>query len=211
MRRIVRRRSHPVLFRLAIVLLLVAICIVVGDMLMRPTVSALAANRAEFYASQLVAEAVEGVLEQQPSLLDGLVAVAARQDGSVTSIQVDAAVANRLKSAVELAINRAFAPAADNALLIPFGTLTGWQLLSGVGPSVRIGVGMLGSPAVEMRHELASAGINQTVHRVQLVVSVQVEALLPFYTVSARSDTQYLAAETVVVGDVPQFYAGLGE
>ncbi len=210
MRRIVRRRSHPVLFRVIVALLLVAICIVVGDMLMRPTMSALAANRAEFYASQLVAEAVEGVLDRQPSLLDGLVAVAAKQDGSVTSIQVDAAAANRLKSAVELAINKAFAPTANNALLIPFGTLTGWHLLSGIGPVVQIGVSMLGAPAIDLHHELVSAGINQTVHRVQLEISVQVEALLPFYTVTACSDTQYLAAETVVVGDVPQFYAGLG-
>ena len=68
---------------------------------------------------------------------------------------------------------------------------------------------LAGSPQVNWESALEEGGINQTVHRVRLTVCVKVSAMLPGMTVEAESQTSYLAAETVIVGQVPQFFAGL--
>ena len=51
-----------------------------------------------------------------------------------------------------------------------------------------------------------SAGINQTLHRILVQIKVDISAIIPGYTASGTIDTQFVIAETVIVGNVPEAY-----
>ena len=54
--------------------------------------------------------------------------------------------------------------------------------------------------------EFSEAGINQTLHRILLEVSVDVSAIIPGYTTSVDVTTNFVVAETVIVGSIPDSY-----
>lgn len=201
------RRKTGRLFRFMVFLLALAIGIVLLDMRARPELCRLAQNKAQQLAGQLAAQAVSEAMsgEEQTDLVE----VRRQEDGTVASIQTNGAAAARLKSQVEQRLFAAFSSSQQPGFSIPLGALTGLSLFSSTGPDLSFSLFQVGTPLVEWESALESAGINQTVHRLYLSVTLKVDALFAGITVSAQSSTRYLAAETVVVGEVPQFFAGL--
>lgn len=202
-----KRKKSGLLFRVAVVLLLAAIGIVLLDMRLRPELRMIAQSRAQQLADQLTAQAVAQVLGDQGEI--SLVQVQRQEGGAIASIETDVSAANRLKSSVELALAQAFSAEQLPQFSIPLGNLSGLSFLSGGGPQIPFTLVLAGSPQVNWESELKGEGINQTVHRVRLTVGVRVAALLPGIAVETESHTTYLAAETVIVGQVPQFFAGM--
>lgn len=54
---------------------------------------------------------------------------------------------------------------------------------------------------------LEAAGINQTQHKILMQFKVEMSAIIPGYTTSVTVNTQVSIADTLIVGNVPQFYA----
>ena len=52
----------------------------------------------------------------------------------------------------------------------------------------------------------SSAGINQTSHQIELEVTVRIYAAIPGFRSSIETTTNYLVAETVLVGEVPDSF-----
>ena len=52
----------------------------------------------------------------------------------------------------------------------------------------------------------SDAGINQTLHRIVLEVKTTVSAIIPGYTTSVEISGQFVIAETIIVGEVPDAY-----
>ena len=67
-----------------------------------------------------------------------------------------------------------------------------------------------GAAGAVYRNEFTAAGVNQTLHRVLLEVSVTVRILLPGRILEASVTSPVCIAETVIVGQVPGTYLQLG-
>ena len=98
----------------------------------------------------------------------------------------------------------------DEEFGIPLGTLTGWMIFSGKGPTVRVELLSVGDVTADMRHSFTEAGINQTLHQVYLDVSAAVYLMIPGEILSAEIDTSVCVAETIIVGQVPETYLYVG-
>ena len=60
----------------------------------------------------------------------------------------------------------------------------------------------------EIVDSLETAGINQTQHRIFIKFQVEMSAILPGYSTNVTVENQVCVAQTLIVGEVPQFYAG---
>ena len=65
-----------------------------------------------------------------------------------------------------------------------------------------------GSTETTVKSSLASAGINQSLHKITLSVRVSVTAMLLISTVDVDTETDVCIAETVIIGDVPKVFLG---
>ena len=63
----------------------------------------------------------------------------------------------------------------------------------------------------DFRTEFIAAGINQTRHRVYLGVICTMRIVAPFATEDVVVDNNVTVAETVLIGDVPEFYTNMNE
>lgn len=90
-----------------------------------------------------------------------------------------------------------------------FGSFTGFKLLAGKGPGVKIKISSIGEVETDLRSEFTAQGINQTLHRVYLQVKCNINILTPFDNISREITNQVLLMENVIVGNIPNTYYNL--
>ena len=86
------------------------------------------------------------------------------------------------------------------------GTLSGLPLFHGSGPTVRMKVEPKGYADAVFISEFTDAGLNQTLHRMIMRTTVSVTAFIPMYSVQTDVSGDFLIAETVIVGNVPESF-----
>ena len=89
-----------------------------------------------------------------------------------------------------------------------FGNFTGNDFFSGIGPNVKLRVMPAGTVMTEFKTEFISAGINQTRHRVYISVVCHMRVVAPFASDDVVVDNSVTVAETILIGEVPEYYHG---
>ena len=113
---------------------------------------------------------------------------------------------NRLKAAATGAVMDELENYKKQTVEIPFGNLIGGDFFTGRGPYIPIKISMSGTALSVMNSRFTSAGINQTSHQIELEVTVRIYAAIPGFRSSIETTTNYLVAETVLVGEVPDSF-----
>ena len=67
----------------------------------------------------------------------------------------------------------------------------------------------VGNVDTKLESDFVSEGINQTLHRLYLVLTCEVTILTPYSTIKLKIDNQVLIAESVIIGNVPDSYYNL--
>ena len=83
------------------------------------------------------------------------------------------------------------------------------DIFAGSGPDLPVQVLSVASAEGNYRNDFISAGINQTLHRVILDITVTADLLLPGGVVETFVSTPVCVAETIIIGQVPQTYLEL--
>ncbi len=138
--------------------------------------------------------------------MEDLVRLVKDEGGYVTAAVTDVRRVNELQAGLaEDVIAALTAPAAAD-LSVPLGNLLPSPVFSGMGPKVPIRILSVTAVEVKLASRFTDAGINQTLHRLLLSLSAQVRVLIPTGTVTAMVYADVTAAETVIVGRVPESY-----
>ncbi len=204
-----KRRRWPL--RLALLAGLIVFGLIELDHEVRPVVITMAQYQARVSSILAINEAVLGELEKTGIGYEDLVQVSTNAAGEVTAVQTDAAAINRVKSQLTNAVSARLAMMELEEVEIPIGTLLGWQIFAGRGPVIRFQVVPASFVESNITSTLESAGINQTQHKILMDFTVEMSAIIPGYTTSVEVNTQVSIADTLIIGEVPQFYAITGE
>lgn len=127
------------------------------------------------------------------------------EDGSVASVETNTPRLAKLSGDVVGDVTDALTH-ERMTVRIPLGSLSGSALLSGKGPDVRVKLAVSQKITCAVRGDFTESGINQTLHRVFLRVTVEVCALLPGAVQTFSVPTDVCVAETVIIGKVPEAY-----
>ncbi len=164
-----------------------------------------AENAARLAADRIIAESVSDVIEKNEYTYSDFAAVLYDESGRAASVEALTVNINRVQAELSEEINRRFAENSDATAKIAMGSLSGSYLLSGRGPMIKIQVCPVGKATVSLKSAFDSAGINQTRHRIYAEVSAELISSLPIYSFETTENFELLIAETIIVGDVPEF------
>jgi len=78
-------------------------------------------------------------------------------------------------------------------------------------PSIRVKIIPQGSVTVDYATEFESTGINQTRHRIYIIVNTDIKMIVPLVSENIRVTTNIPIAETIIVGDVPESFVNVPE
>ena len=176
-------------WRRALVCLLVCLLLIGGGVLLvernlTRVVLSLAQAQARALAVRILNEAASELLATGEVTYDSLMHVTADGAGQVRLIQANTPEMNRLAARASLLSQEKLRAAGDQAVHIPLGSALGMTLF---------------------------AGINQTRHRVTLMLTARVQLVIPTGAKTVEATTQVAMAESIIVGEVPETFTDVGD
>lgn len=203
-----RRKISLLLYHTAVIFLIISILLVFCDTRIRPVIK----RKVRDCARTDTVLILNRILLEQIDNLDisysDLAHIQYGTDRSIKAIEIDTTAVNTFKAAFALSVSEGLHEIDEFEFSLRLGTLLGPEFLTERGPKIPFKVSSSEYVQTEILSRFEEAGINQTVHRILLDVSVNICCYFPGYSTSVTVQSELTLAETVIIGTVPQFYAG---
>ncbi len=206
-----QRRRQLRQFRIAVVVLVLLIVMVLADMRVRPVIKTVAGHYGRLYAAEIINQAAAREMEENSQDYQDIVILHRDNNLQVTSLELDMVKVNRLKTRVTGEVLEALEENEENTIQFPLGTMVGSELFAGWGPMVELKVAPAGYVDVQIENHFQQAGINQVLHEISLQIDARVTAIVPGCSAEALVSTNFVVAQTVIVGTVPEAFTNVEE
>lgn len=203
-----RYLKYKIIASLIIIATIIITCFLYLDREIAPTVQAIGELKAQEITTRAINESISLVLKQELNYQD-LISVREDEEGNITMMQANTFLMNKVASDVALTIQEHLKQIKITSDRIPIGNALGSQLLAQYGPKLKLTVTPLGMVDVNFGTEFEQSGINQTRHRIYLIINTSVRVIVPFSSNTINVTTYFPVAETVIVGKVPQNYVNV--
>lgn len=201
---------RKLLGRALIIFLILAVGFIVLRGKYRDVVRELAQTQVKNSTSDLTNDAIAKQIANGNIAYDRLVFFEKDLEGRITALKTNMSEVNRLKTDVLNIINDEILALDASSIGIPLGSLFLPELLSGKGPAIPVHILSIRNSDASFVSHFEQAGINQTLHKLTMVVSIDVSVLALAETTSFTMESEVVVAETVIVGDVPQTFLQTG-
>lgn len=202
-----RRRSTG---RLILPVLCLAIIIWIAHCLAKRAEPAFTAQCSNYSNTAFTDLVNKCILEELDSAeFEGFFKIIADSNERITAIEADTAQINRVKSRLLIDIQNALNADYPAYALVPLGSLTGYYLLNSYGPQLKVKIIPISIVNGEFDEAFESVGINQVRHKIYLTVSVDMQYRGYMMNETERIETSVPIAETVIAGEVPQYYGSV--
>lgn len=171
-----------------------------------PLAEELAIARINDQASNVLGNAINREITENEIDYEDLISLVRNESGDIVALKTNMQQINLLKAHIMVAMEDEMYGLDAGWVGIPLGNLTGFGVLNGRGPKIPVKVLAVSSSGAEFYSEFQDAGINQTMHRIMMRVVLDLVLLLPGGTVTDQVYTDVCVAETILLGQVPQWY-----
>ena len=196
--------------RILVLVLVIAVVFLAFRAKYRDIVRDLAQTQVRNSTSDLTNDAIAKQIANGNIAYDRLVFFEKDLNGKITALKTNMSEVNRLKTDILNIINDEILALDASTIGIPLGSLFLPELLSGKGPAIPVHILSIRNSDATFVSHFQQAGINQTLHKLTMVVSIDVSVLALAETTSFTMESEVVVAETVIVGDVPQTFLQTG-
>ena len=175
-----------------------------------PVIRSLSETQVKNTASDLINDAIAKQIAQGTIQYDRIVYFEKDVDGRITALKTNIGEVNRLKTDVLNIINDEVLSADESSLGIALGSLFLPEFFSGKGPRLPVRIMAIRNSEADFYSEFTEAGINQTLHQLNMEVFLDVTVLVLGSTSDFTISSHMVVAETVIVGAVPDTFLKTG-
>lgn len=200
-----RKGRRPLHVLLAALVLLAAGALLL-DARLRPTVAALAGAELEAIINDEVNRACAEDAGEQAAYSE-LVRFQYDRQGNLLGLSTNMSGLNLLRANLTDRVEQRLIHVNRTEIAVPLGSVFGVSMLSGTGPMLPVQILHVNRINSRFESRFQAAGINQTRHQIEMVITVDVVLLLPGGSCEERCDNRITVAESVLMGDVPSHYS----
>ena len=146
---------------------------------LRPLVEAAARAQAANALTAVIDRAIAADLAERDVDYGDFVTIQRDASGAITAMTTDMAALNQLRAQLVAQILSRTGGVDASEIRIPLGSLVDSELVWARGPELRVRALRVGTVSAEFRSDFSQAGVNQTLHRIELEVAVPVTLILP--------------------------------
>ena len=161
------------------------------------------------YATKSINYAIAETMIQDINYGD-LVNIVKDKDENVSYIEANSVRINLLSRSMSKVVMSNFLQFAKLPIAIPIGSFSGISILSGFGPKIAFDISPFGEVLCSFLSNFESAGINQTYHKLYLMISLKIYVVFPFQKLYVNSESEVLLCETLIIGKIPEVYLNSG-
>lgn len=199
------------ILRIALLLILL---LVGGFFLFRQNYQQIVGSLVRTQVTNATSDLINDAIEEQISIgtiqYDRMVYFEKDLDGRITALKTNMSEVNRLKTDLLNLINDEILAMDSDHLGIPLGSFLLPELFAGKGPAIPVQILTIRNSEASFFSEFTEAGINQTLQKLNMQVSVDVSVLVLGNIDSFTVTSQVVIAETVIVGQVPDMFLQTG-
>ena len=199
-----QRFFRRILRYLIFLLILITVAMVLFRVKYRQTIQGLAETQVKNTTSDLINDAIDKQIANGNIQYDRIVYFEKDLNGRITALKTNMSEMNRLKTDILNIINDEILALDTSELGIPLGSLFLPEFLSGKGPEIPVHILSIRNSESSFSSSFSEAGINQTLHQINMQVSVDVAVLVFGQTNYFSVSSQVVIAETIIVGQVPE-------
>ena len=188
---------------------LLALLLLVGNVVLlqvriAPMLRKLAENQVVNAASDAIFRAVSRQLQSGSVDYGRIIGLEKDANGKISALTTDMEQLARLKSEILELLDEEILAMDDDELSVPVGSLLLPTFFAGRGFSLPVRLIALNSTNAD------SLGINQSVQQIRITFTVSLTFLTPAGISDTDVTSDVLAAQTILLGDVPESYIYLG-
>ncbi len=158
-------------------------------------------------SSSAINTAVGKYIKENIDVGNKMVEINSDESGNVKSISENAFIVNQFKTDItDIAQSYVDTVMKKHGIKVQLGNFTGLTILSEFGPYIPMDVDATSSIGCEVVSTFESCGVNQTLHRLELKMDVDIYVGNPFRIESIAYSTNYEISQTIVVGNIPSTY-----
>ena len=172
---------------------------------MMKTIHSVAQSHMEEVANDAIHHAILKA-SQNSSSYGELVSVTVGDGGEIRSLMLNPHAVNKFKSDISVEALKYLDRDDIHIINVPVGNFFGSEFLTGVGPEIKLQIVPFDIVNIDFKSKFTPAGINQVLHRVEVVVDVKIGAILPGYEGITDVSSSAVVAESIIIGDVPDTY-----
>jgi len=176
----------------------------------RSVITALAQTQVKNATSDLINDAIDRQISNGTIQYDRMVYFEKDLEGKITALKTNMSEVNRLKTDLLNLINDEILAMDSDHLGIPLGSLVIPELFAGKGPLIPVQILTIRNSEAGFFSDFTQAGINQTLQKLNMQVSVDVAVLVLGKVDDFTISSQVVIAETVIVGQVPDMFLQTG-
>jgi sporulation protein YunB len=204
-----QKKDHNVRSKFLIFVALTLVFLIIIDIMIRPSINKATNYQAKVIATKILSETTYNILDEMGVNYNDIVKISKDANEKVTAIETDTTKINKLKAKLTTEITQNFNAMKAYPYKITLGTFLGNDYLTGRGPKIPFRIEPTGYLKTELVSKFTSVGINQTHHQIILNLSVDLTTIVPLHNSTVQLDTNFVVAETVIVGDVPEYYTNV--
>lgn len=198
-------RKYKIYIIIILILMISNTIFLYFDRKLVPIIQVLGEFRAQDIITKVINQSVSEVVGQG-IVYEDLVKIQRDEDGNITFMQADTIMLNQIASNITTYVQEGLEKVKTQKESIPLGSITNSQLLAQYGPKLRLGITPLGTVNVNFGTEFDQSGINQTRHRIFLVIDTKVKVIIPLSSNNIEVTTYVPLTEVIIVGKVPVNY-----
>lgn len=160
--------------------------------------------------SDLINDAIDRQIEAGDIQYDRIVYFEKDLNGAITALKTNMSEVNRLKTNTLNIINDEILALDQSDLGVPMGSIFLPEFFSGRGITLPVQIIAIRNSDAFFESHFTQAGINQTLHRLNMCVLVDVSILVLGHTASFTVTSEVVVAETIIIGDVPDTFLQTG-
>ena len=205
-----RRKFNCYLIRLLLLAFIMLVTLALLRSRVYPVLRSLAETQVKNTASDLINDAIAEQIAMGNIQYDRIVYFEKDLNGRITALKTNIGEINRLKTEVLNIINDEILSTDESSLGVALGSLFLPEFLSGKGPKLPVRILVIRNSEADFYSDFSEAGINQTLHKLNMEVFLDVTVLVLGTTTEFTISSHMVVAETVIVGDVPETYLKTG-
>lgn len=204
------KRTNKIVYIISVFVVIFAIILsivfILFDDNMRNIINNYSESVGKACVNTILNDNVYSYLEDNDVQYNELVDITYDENRNVKSIVIDSIKVNKIKSGIVLAIQNEIINNGKFSIGIPVGTVIGSSFLLNRGPTIPINMVMSSAVQSNVVSSFEGSGINQTLHRLTLNIDMDIYMVMPWYRSNSNFATDFIIAETIIVGDIPDAF-----
>lgn len=171
-----------------------------------PIIRKVSEEKVRQLSTTAINNATAAVIADTGIYYDDILHITKDQNNDIKHIVVNTLIVNTMARKIVTLTQENLSNMGVQGITIPIGTLSGITFLTGQGPDIKIKVYPVGAVTVSFLSEFIEAGINQTKHRITLLVNAGVNVIMPGVNKTIKITTEVALCENIIIGKIPEVY-----